>query len=146
MAKVRGIRGATTAHENSKEAIVEATRELLERLVEANGIVVDDVAAVMFTTTRDLNAEFPAVAARRMGWNYVALMCSHEMTVPDAQTQCIRALVLVNTEKAAEELSNIYLRGAANLRARGMEQIEEARALGEQPGAVTHREARGGNA
>ena len=131
MAKVRGIRGATTASENSKEAIVEATRELLERLVEANGIVVDDVAAVMFTTTRDLNAEFPAVAARRMGWNYVALMCSHEMTVPDAQTRCIRALVLVNTEKAAEELSNIYLRGAANLRARGMEQIEEARALGE---------------
>ena len=131
MAKVRGIRGATTAPENSKEAIVEATRELLERLVEANGIVVDDVAAVMFTTTRDLNAEFPAVAARRMGWNYVALMCSHEMTVPDAQTRCIRALVLVNTEKAAEELSNIYLRGAANLRARGMEQIEEARALGE---------------
>ena len=131
MAKVRGIRGATTAPENSKEAIVEATRELLERLVEANGIVVDDVAAVMFTTTRDLNAEFPAVAARRMGWNYVALMCSHEMTVPDAQTRCIRALVLVNTEKAAEELSNIYLRGAANLRARGMEQIEEARVLGE---------------
>ena len=131
MAKVRGIRGATTADENTKETIVEATRELLERLVEANGIVVDDVAAVMFTTTRDLNAEFPAVAARRMGWNYVALMCSHEMTVPDAQTQCIRALVLVNTEKAAEELSNIYLRGAANLRARGMEQIEEARALGE---------------
>ena len=131
MAKVRGIRGATTASENSKEAIVEATRELLERLVEANGIVVDDVAAVMFTTTRDLNAEFPAVAARRMGWNYVALMCSHEMTVPDAQTRCIRALVLVNTEKAAEELSNIYLRGAANLRARGMEQIGEARALGE---------------
>ena len=126
MAKVRGIRGATTADENTKEAIVEATRELLERLVEANGIVVDDVAAVMFTTTRDLNAEFPAVAARRMGWNYVALMCSHEMTVPDAQTRCIRALVLVNTEKAAEELSNIYLRGAANLRARGMDQIEEA--------------------
>ncbi len=131
MAKVRGIRGATTADENTKEAIVEATRELLERLVEANGILVDDVAAVIFTTTRDLNAEFPAVAARLMGWNYVALMCSHEMTVPDAQTRCIRALVLVNTEKAAEELSNIYLRGAANLRARGMEQIEEARALGE---------------
>ncbi len=131
MAKVRGIRGATTADENTKEAIVEATRELLERLVEANGIVVDDVAAVMFTTTRDLNAEFPAVAARRMGWNYVALMCSHEMTVPDAQTRCIRALVLVNTEKAAEELSNIYLRGAANLRARGMERIEEPRVFGE---------------
>ena len=146
MAKVRGIRGATTADENTKEAIVEATRELLERLVEANGIVVEDVAAVMFTTTRDLNAEFPAVAARRMGWSYVALMCGHEMTVPDAQTQCIRALVLVNTEKAAEELSNIYLRGAANLRARGMEEIEAAPALGEQFDAVAYRETRSGNA
>ncbi len=65
MAKVRGIRGATTADENTKEAIVEATRELLERLIEANSIETDDVAAAIFTTTRDLNAEFPAVAARR---------------------------------------------------------------------------------
>ena len=126
MAKVRGIRGATTADENTKEAIVEATGELLERLIEANSIETDDVAAAIFTTTTDLDAEFPAVAARRLGWTYVALMCSHEMSVPDAQTHCIRALVLVNTDKAAEELSNIYLRGAANLRAQGMEQIQRA--------------------
>ena len=122
MSMVRGIRGATTADNNSKEAIVEATKEMLAELIEANDVVPDDVAAAIFSTTRDLNAEFPAVAARLMGWNYVALMCGHEMAVPDAQTQCIRVMVLVNTEKSPQELSNVYLRGAANLRDRGMEE------------------------
>ena len=120
MTKVRGIRGATTAESNTKESILEATGELLTRLVEANDLDLDDVAAAHFTTTNDLNAEFPAVAARHMGWNDIALMCGHEMAVPDAQTQCIRVLVLVNTEKSPQELSNVYLRGAANLRARGI--------------------------
>ena len=120
MAKVRGIRGATTADGNTKEAILDATRELLEGLVDANDIDADDVAAVTFTTTRDLNAAFPALAARKyMGWDYVALMCSHEMDVPDAQPRCIRVLMLVNTDKSPQEISNLYLRGAANLRDRG---------------------------
>ena len=123
MAKVRGIRGATTADDNSKEAILEATTQLLEGLVEANDIDADDVAAALFTTTKDLNAEFPAVAARQMGWDYVALMCGHEMAVPDAQRHCIRVLVLLNTDKAPDELSNIYLKGAANLRAGGTEEV-----------------------
>ena len=118
----RGIRGATTATANTKEAILEATRELLERLVDANKLDMECVAAAIFTTTRDLNAEFPAVAARQMGWGHVALMCSHEMDVPNALPSCIRALVLVNTEKQAHELINVYLRGAVNLRARGMEE------------------------
>ena len=122
MTKVRGIRGATTAESNTKESILEATGELLTRLVEANDLDLDDVAAAHFTTTNDLNAEFPAVAARHMGWNDIALMCGHEMAVPDAQTQCIRVLVLVNTEKSPQELSNVYLRGAVNLKARGMEE------------------------
>lgn len=117
----RGIRGATTARANTKEAILEATRELLERLVEANRLDRDCIAAAIFTTTRDLNAEFPAVAARQMGWEHVALMCSHEMDVPDALPSCIRALVLVNTDKQSHELVNVYLRDAVNLRARGME-------------------------
>ena len=121
MAKVRGIRGATTADSNTEEAILEATQELLEKLIEANEIEAEDVAAAFFTTTLDLNAEFPAVAARRIGWHYVALMCGHEMATPDAQPQCIRTLILLNTDKAPHELSNVYLRGAANLRARGME-------------------------
>jgi chorismate mutase len=120
MSKVRGIRGATTASANTKEAILEATKELLEKLIEANHIDPDDVAATTFTTTQDLNAEFPAVVARQMGWGHVALMCGHEMAVPDAQTRCIRVLILINTDKSPQELTNIYLRGAANLRARGM--------------------------
>ena len=120
--KVRGIRGATTAESNTKEAIVQATKELLEELIEANDIEADDVASAIFSTTPDLNAEFPAVAARQLGWTYVALMCGHEMAVPDAQTFCVRVLILINTEKSPQELSNVYLRGAENLRARGMEE------------------------
>ena len=118
----RGIRGATTARANTKEAIVEATLEMLQRLVEANNLDKDCIAAAIFTTTRDLNAEFPAVAARQIGWERVALMCSHEMDVPDALRSCIRVLVLINTEKQAHEVVNVYLGGAVNLRARGTEE------------------------
>ncbi|MSQ22344.1 MAG: chorismate mutase [Dehalococcoidia bacterium] len=118
----RGIRGATTARANTKEAILEATREMLEQLVKANGLQNDSIAAAIFSTTRDLNAEFPAVAARLMGWTGVALLDTHEMDVPDALPSCIRALILVNTDKQAHELVNVYLRGAVNLRARRMEE------------------------
>ena len=121
MSPVRGIRGATTADNNTKESILQATTELLRKLVEANGITSDDVAAAIFTTTEDLNAEFPAQAARRIGWHDVALLDGHEMKVPDAQTRCIRTLLFVNTEKTPQEISHVYLRGAANLRERGME-------------------------
>ncbi len=117
----RGLRGATTARANTKEAILEATREMLERLMEANALQKDSVAAAIFTTTRDLNAEFPAVAARLMGWEHVALLDAHEMDVPDGLASCIRTLVLINTDKQAHELVNVYLRGAVNLRARGTE-------------------------
>ena len=123
MSKVRGIRGATTVDSDTSAAILEATRELLEKLVESNQIEVDDVAAAVFTTTPDLNAEFPAAAARQLGWENVALMCSHEMAVPDAQARCIRVLVLWNTERSATELSNVYLREAINLRDRGTLQV-----------------------
>lgn len=123
MTRVRGIRGATTADHNTKEAVLEATGELLEKLIEANAIDADDVAAAFFTTTHDLNAEFPAVAARRLGWEYVALMCGHEMAIADAQARCIRILILLNTDKRPQELSNIYLRGAATLRSRGIEGV-----------------------
>ncbi len=123
MTKVRGLRGATTADANTKNAILEATLELLKELIDANDIDSDDVAAAIFTTSNDLNAEFPAVAARQLGWNHVALMCGHEMAVPDSQPRCIRALILINTDKAPQELSNRYLRGAKNLRSRGLEEV-----------------------
>ncbi len=119
MYKVRGIRGATTVAANTREAVLAATGELMERLIEANSIDADDVAAAFFTTTPDLNAEFPAAAARLMGWTHVALMGASEIDVPDAPRLCVRVLVLINTEKAAEELVNVYLRGAADLRKRG---------------------------
>ena len=123
MTGVRGIRGATSADTNSKEAILEATTELLGRLVEANDIHVDDVAAAYFTATDDLNAEFPALAARQMGWTSAALMCAREMNVEDGAKRCIRVLLLVNTDKTPEDIEFVYLRGASNLRSRGMEEV-----------------------
>ena len=123
MTGVRGIRGATTADTNSKEAILEATKELLGRLVEANDIDVDDVAAAYFTATDDLDAEFPALAARQRGWTKTALMCAREMNVGDGADRCIRVLLLVNTDKALEEIEFVYLKGASDLRSRGTEEV-----------------------
>jgi chorismate mutase len=123
MTGVRGIRGATSADTNSKEAILEATTELLGRLVEANDVDVNDVAAAYFTATDDLNAEFPALAARQMGWTETALMCAREMNVEDGAKRCIRVLLLVNTDKALEEIEFVYLKRASNLRSRGTEEV-----------------------
>lgn len=112
----RGIRGATTATDNTREAILEATRELLEQLIAANGIVAEDIASAFFTTTTDLDAEFPAVAARALGWLDTALLCGHEMMVPGSLQRCIRVLVHWNTTRRADEIVHIYIRGAQNLR------------------------------
>jgi len=120
MGNVRGIRGATTAQENTREAILKVTGELLQALVRANDVESEDVAAVFFTTTPDLNAEFPAQAARKMGWTDLALLCGHEMSVPDALPGCIRILMLVNTEKSQKDLKHLYLNDAKDLRNRGM--------------------------
>lgn len=97
-----------------------ASRELLRKLVEANDVKVEDVACVIFTTTQDLNAEFPAAAARQMGWSNAALLCSHEMGVPDGLPKCLRILLLLNTDKPADEIVHVYLKGAKNLRNRAL--------------------------
>ncbi|MCL0043404.1 chorismate mutase [Dehalococcoidia bacterium] len=121
--KVRGIRGATTVEENNREEILSATQEVLQEIISTNNIEDDDISAIFFTTTRDLNAEFPAAAARiHMGWTNAALMSGHEMDVPGSPQKCIRVLMLVNTEKTSEQIKHIYLRGAANLRVRGLEE------------------------
>ncbi|HEY4685391.1 MAG TPA: chorismate mutase [Dehalococcoidia bacterium] len=112
----RGIRGATTVESNSREAILAATRELLDEMVRANAVRKDDVASAYFTTTPDLDAEFPAVAARGVGWSNVALMCGHEMDVPGSLRMCLRILLHVNTERTQDEICHVYLRGAAVLR------------------------------
>jgi chorismate mutase len=114
--RCRGIRGATTVDSNSRAAILEATSELLDRLIEANGVETDDIASALFTTTPDLTAEFPAVAARERGWSDIALMCGHEMNVPGSLRMCLRVLLHVNTERKASELVHVYLRGATVLR------------------------------
>ncbi len=114
---VRGIRGAITVEENAREAILEGARELLEAMVAANDVQVDDIASCHFTTTPDLNAEFPAEATRRLdGWKYVPLLCGHEMSVPGAMQKCVRILLHVNTDAAPHEIRHIYLRDATKLR------------------------------
>ena len=114
--RVRGVRGATTADENTREAILAATRELLELMIAANGLEPDDVASAIFTTTIDLNADYPALAARALGWHDVALMCLHEMNVPHGLKQCIRILLHWNTTMAACDVQHVYIKGAVNLR------------------------------
>jgi chorismate mutase len=126
--RCRGIRGATTVDSNTPEAILEATTELLMELIQANDIAVADVASAVFTTTRDVNAEFPAVAANKLGWTNVALMCGHEMDVPGSLGMCLRVLLHVNTEREPHELRHIYLRGAKALRPDRVQQQEEAEA------------------
>ena len=108
---VRGIRGATTV-EASVEAILEATRELLGAMLKANEVDTELVASAFFTTTPDLTAEFPALAARDMVGTNVALMCGHEMNKPGALQMCLRILLHVNTEKASRDMKHVYLRGA----------------------------------
>ncbi|MFN8637939.1 MAG: chorismate mutase [Dehalococcoidia bacterium] len=113
---VRGIRGATTVEENSREAILEAAGELLSEIVRLNDLDHDHVASIVFTATQDLNAEFPAVAARQLGWTDVALECMAEMYVPGSLQRCVRILMHVNTARPARELVHVYLRGARALR------------------------------
>ena len=111
-----GIRGAITVPANDEKSIIAATGELLEEMVRANEIKIEDIAAIFFTTTQDLNAEFPAAATRELGWTQqLALLCGHEMNVPDSLPRCVRILMLVNTERKAESIAHIYLGEAKKL-------------------------------
>ena len=118
---MRGIRGATTATANTADAITAATDELLRALIEANGLDVAEVCFAYFTTTPDLNVEFPALAARRLGWVDVPLLCGNEMDIsgpnPRGVTMCIRILLLYNTEKPQSAMRYVYLRGALAIKA-----------------------------
>jgi len=112
----RGIRGATTVPLNDSVFIRERTRELLLAITDANELAIEDIGSIFFTTTRDLTAEYPALAARELGWLDVALLCAHEMDVPDGLEHCIRVLIHWNTSKSASELKHVYIRGAEILR------------------------------
>jgi chorismate mutase len=115
--RFRGIRGAVTVDANTEDAILEATAVMLKAMVSQNEVDADDIAGVVFTVTPDLNAAFPAEAARRnLGWTQVPLMCSQEVAVPGALPRCVRALMFVNTTKTSDEVRHVYLRGAERLR------------------------------
>jgi chorismate mutase len=120
----RGIRGAITVPANDKESIIAATKKLLKEIAQANKIEPKDIAAIFFTTTSDLNAEFPAAATRELGWPpNLALLCGHEITVPTDLPRCLRILMLVNTEKGPEEITHVYLGEAAGLKNKASQPI-----------------------
>ena len=113
---LRGVRGATTAISNEPEAIRMATKNLLVALTKANALKPNDIAAVIFSSTPDLNAAFPAAAARELGWNDVPLFGAQEIDCPTGIALCIRVLILLNTDKSQHEIQPIYQGGAVVLR------------------------------
>ena len=112
----RGVRGATTVQRNDREEILEATRQLLALMIRRNTIDKRDIASATFTVTKDLDAEFPALAARQLGWGDVPLLCGYEVHVPGSLERCIRVLIHWNTPKAQNEIQHVYAREAERLR------------------------------
>ena len=116
MNKIRGIRGAITVSRNSKEDIISSTRELLRDIIRLNKIKTEDIAGIIFTATKDLNAEFPATAARNIGLKATPLLCACEIDVPGSLRKCIRILMLMNSGKTQSSIKHVYLRDAKKLR------------------------------
>jgi monofunctional chorismate mutase len=114
--RMRALRGATTVETDEQTAIVDATSELLEEILRRNELLPDDVVSVLFTATDDVTAEFPAVAARRVGLSEVPLLCAREMPVPQSMARCIRVMMHIYTPRSTDDLEHVYLRGAINLR------------------------------
>ncbi len=113
---IRGIRGAITVKNNSKEEILEATKKLLKEMVSQNKIEVADIASAIFSVTSDLNTSFPAEAARLIGWKNTPLLCTCEIPVSGSLSKCIRILIHFNTEKKQSDIKAVYLDGAKILR------------------------------
>jgi len=112
----RGVRGATTVARDDRDEILTATRELLALMVRRNGLEKQDIASAIFTTSPDITAEFPALAARQLGWLDVPLLCGHEIAVPGSLTRCIRVLLHWNTDRPQHEIQHVYVRDAVVLR------------------------------
>jgi chorismate mutase len=112
----RGVRGATTVERNTREEILRSARQLLALMIRRNHIEADDVASAIFSVTADLNAEFPALAARQLGWLDVPLLCTNEIPVPDSLPMCVRILVNWNTDKPQKDITHIYIKEAIQLR------------------------------
>jgi chorismate mutase len=114
--RIRGIRGATTVGANAPDTILAATRELLVAMQQANGFEMDDVVSAIFTATADINAAFPAAAARDLGWERIPLLDAQEVDVPGALPRCVRILLHVYTAVPVNEIRHVYLGGAECLR------------------------------
>ena len=115
--QTRGIRGATTVPADTKDEVLKATNELLEAILRANpGLISDEIASAIFTTTADVTSAYPALAARQIGWDSVPMLCAREIPVPKSLGMCIRVLIHWNTEKEQKEIKHIYLRDAKYLR------------------------------
>jgi chorismate mutase len=112
----RGVRGATTVQSNSRDEILLATRQMLALMIRRNAIDSADIASALFTVTRDLDAEFPALAARQLGWLEVPMLCGYEISVPGSLSMCIRVLVHWNTSLPQSEIQHVYIRDAVRLR------------------------------
>lgn len=112
----RGVRGATTVETDDREQILNATRQMLALMIRRNGIDSVDIGSALFTVTRDLTMEFPALAARQLGWIEVPLLCGYEISVPGSLPLCIRVLVHWNTTKSQSDIEHVYLHGAVRLR------------------------------
>jgi chorismate mutase len=114
---IRGIRGAVVATQNSEAPILEATQTLILAIIDANpGINPDDVGSIFFTVTPDLDAAFPALAVRKLGWVNVPIICAREIPVPDSLGMCIRILIQWNTNRTQQEIKHVYLGDARVLR------------------------------
>lgn len=114
---VRGIRGAITVEENEANQIIASTEQLLREMIDANKVEARDVAQVIISVTEDINDAFPAAALRRLeGWNYVPVMCTKEIPVPNSLSKCIRVMLTVNTNTNQEDINHIYLKNAVQLR------------------------------
>ncbi|MBZ4645775.1 MAG: chorismate mutase [Petroclostridium sp.] len=113
---VRAIRGAVTVDNNTKEEIILYTKQLLKEMIMLNNIDINDMISIFFTTTKDINATFPSVAARELGLTNVPLMCASEIDVPGSLQKCIRVMVHLNTDKNLDEIIHVYLRDAKKLR------------------------------
>tara|TARA_R110002049_G_scaffold185580_3_gene353807 strand:- start:32026 stop:32451 length:426 start_codon:yes stop_codon:yes gene_type:complete len=116
MTVCRGVRGATTVDRDDRDEILSATRQLLALMIRRNQIEAADVCSVIFTVTSDLTAEFPALAARQLGWIEVPLLCGYEVSVEGSLPMCIRVLMHWNTDKAQSDIHHVYVHGAVKLR------------------------------
>ncbi|GAE89036.1 chorismate mutase [Acetivibrio straminisolvens] len=113
---VWAIRGATTVSNNDADEILTETQNLLKEMAQKNGLAEDDIISIIFTVTKDLDAAFPAIAARNIGWTSTALMCMNEIDVPGSLKKCIRIMMHVNSDKDKKDIKHVYLNGAKVLR------------------------------